>query len=257
TALALDSLGDTLVGRAFTWSSSAPTVASVDATGLITGLAPGTTTIIATSDTKSGTAAITVTNVPVASLAISPASAGVLVGATTQLRATAKDSAGNTLSGRVVTWSSSAPAVATVTSSGLVTGVAAGSATITATSETKTSTATITVTSVPVTSVAVSPASASVQVGGTIQLAATPKDSAGNPLSGRVVTWSSSPAGVVTVSITGLVTATTAGSATVTATSETKTGTAAITVTIVPVATVAVSPASATIPVGGTVQLTA
>src|SRR5439155_20800656 len=99
------------------------------------------------------------------------------------LTATPKDSAGNPLSGRVVTWASSAPGVATVSASGLVTGVAAGSATITATSETKSGAAAITVTIVPVASVVVSPATASIQVGGTVQLTATPKDSAGNTLS--------------------------------------------------------------------------
>src|SRR5439155_1217748 len=70
---------------------------------------------------------------PVASVTVTPASATVQGGQTVQLTATLKDANGNLLSGRSVTWSSSNTAVATVDNSGLVSGVAAGSATITAT----------------------------------------------------------------------------------------------------------------------------
>jgi len=153
------------------------------------------------------------------------------VGATSQLTATAKDANGTALSGRVVTWATSNAAVATVSASGLVTGVAAGAATITATSEGQSGTSAMTVTNVPVASVTVSPASGSVTVGATVQLAAVTKDAAGNVLTGRTVTWSSSNTSVATVSGTGLVTGLTAGTATITATSEGVAGTAAITVT--------------------------
>src|SRR5438309_1094702 len=76
----------------------------------------------------------------------------------------------------------------------------------------------------------VSPAAPTVQVGQTVQLAATPKDANGNPLSGRVVTWSSNNTAVATVDGNGLVTGVTAGSAIVTATSEGQSGTASVTV---------------------------
>jgi hypothetical protein len=151
-----------------------------------------------------------------------------------QLAATTKDSAGNVLTGRVVTWASSASGVATVSASGLVTGVAAGTATLTATSEGKSGTATVTVTVVPVASVAVTPSSASVQAGQTVQLTATPKDANGNALTGRTVAWATSNAAVATVSASGLVTGVVAGTATITATSEGKSGSAAITVSVAP-----------------------
>ena len=257
TAVARDSAGGPLAGRPVTWTTSDLAVATVNANGSVTSNAVGSATITATSEGKSGTAAITVTAVPVASLTVNPASASVAVGATRQLSAVTKDSAGNTLTGRVITWSSSNTAVATVNSSGLVTGVAAGSATITATSEGKSGTATITVTNVPVASVTVNPATASIQTGSTQQLSAVTKDSAGNTLTGRVVTWSSSNSSVASVNSSGLVTGVTAGSATITATSEGKSGTATITVIVVPVASVTVSPASANIGVGGTRQLSA
>src|SRR5206468_3343642 len=195
--------------------------------------------------------------VPVSSVTVSPASATVQVGQTVQLTATPKDASGNPLTGRMVTWSSSNNSVASVTSSGLVSGGAAGSATITATSEGQSGTASITVTSVPVASVSVTPTSANVNEGKTVQLTATPKDGGGNPLSGRTIAWSSSNTAVATVSSSGLVTGKVAGSATITATSEGQSGASAITVVHVPVASVTVSPASGSVPAGSTLQLTA
>src|SRR5205823_4330898 len=179
---------------------------------------------------KSATAAVTVTTVPIASVTVSPASANLAVGGTTQLTVTAKDSIGNQLNSRVVTWSTSASSVATVSGSGLVTALAAGSATITATSEGKSAASAVTVTLVPVASVTISPPSATITVGATQQLSAVTKDAAGNTLNGRVVTWSSSAPGIATVNGSGLVSAVAAGSATITATSEGQTGTAVMTI---------------------------
>ncbi|MBZ3666644.1 phage tail tube protein [Pseudomonas monteilii] len=83
--------------------------------------------------------------VPVSSVSVTPSTASIAVAATRQLAASALPSG----AAQNVTWSSSAPSIATVNSSGLVTGVAAGSAVITATSvsdPTKTATSAITVT---------------------------------------------------------------------------------------------------------------
>ena len=250
-----DAAGNVLSGRTITWSSDAPGIVSVSTDGLVSAVASGSATITATSEGKSGAASVTVSVVPVASVSVTPPTAGLLVGGSVQLSATTKDSANNVLNGRPVTWSSSAPGVATVSASGLVTAVAAGSATITATSEGKSGTSSITVTVVPVATVTVAPSTKALRVGFTAQLTATTKDSAGTVLTGRVVTWSSSAPGVATVSASGLVTAVAAGSATITATSEGKSGTSAITVTVAPVATVTVSPATSSLNIGATLQL--
>src|SRR2546429_973258 len=82
---------------------------------------------------------------PVASVTVSPATTSGQVGGTVQLAAVTKDSAGNPLTGRSVTWASSAPGLAIVSATGRVTGVAAGAATITAMSEGKSGTAALTV----------------------------------------------------------------------------------------------------------------
>ena len=256
TATTADSAGNLLSGRSISWSGSDATVASVSSSGLVTSVAQGSASITATSEGQSTAVPVTVTTVPVASLQVSPASANMFVGQTLSLTATPKDAAGNTLTGRPVTWASSSPSVATVSNTGQVAGVTQGSATITATSESKTATATINVAIVPVASVQVAPASASIGVGQTVQLAATPKDSAGSALTGRAVTWTSSAPTVASVSASGLVTGGAVGTATITAMSEGRTGSATVTVALVPVATVVVSPAPATLPVGGTVQLT-
>src|SRR5439155_1858577 len=131
--------------RVVTWSASDASVAIVSSSGLVTGRSAGSAIITATSEGKSGTSAITVTLVPVASVTVNPPSATILVGATQQLSAVTKDATGATLSGRVVTWSTSNAAVAKVSSNGLVSGQSAGSATITATSEGKSGTSSLTI----------------------------------------------------------------------------------------------------------------
>src|SRR3989442_11982905 len=81
----------------------------------------------------------------VASIAVAPSPGTLLVGSTAQLTATAKDSAGSVLTGRAGTWASSNPALATVSATGVVTGVAVGPATIMATAGGEKRTAAVTV----------------------------------------------------------------------------------------------------------------
>lgn len=81
----------------------------------------------------------------VASVTVAPTTADLLVGSTVQLTATPRDAEGNELTGHVVTWASSAPGVASVSPTGLVSGVSACLATITARSEGQQGAASITV----------------------------------------------------------------------------------------------------------------
>src|SRR2546426_12324429 len=78
---------------------------------------------------------VILTNFPVATVSVSPPSVTLSLAATVQLAATVKAADGTPLSGRPVTWTTSAGGIATVSPSGLVTGVAVGTSTITATSE--------------------------------------------------------------------------------------------------------------------------
>jgi uncharacterized protein YjdB len=233
TASVLSVNGSALTGRPLTWSSSNDAIASVSSTGLVTGGAvrggsAETATITVTSDGKSASAAVTVAPISVYAVAISLAQVAVYVGQTVQLGVTVKDVTGGVLTGRAVTWSSALPTIATVSSQGLVTAVAAGTATITATVDGKSTTASVTVALVPVSTVTVTPSTGSLFVGQTLQLSASAKDSTGNTLTGRAVTWSSASPTIATVSSQGLVTAIVAGTVSVTARVEEKTGSTTI-----------------------------
>lgn len=257
TAIARDADGNVLPGRVPTWTSSDPAAATVATSGLATGVAPGATTVTATIEGQSGTTDVTVVPATVATVTVTPATASLDVGTGIILHATLKDARGNTLTGRPVVWTSSDEAIAIVESDdGDVDGVAPGTVTITATSEGKSGTAAVTVVPPAVASVDVAPTTATILVGGTVQLTATPKSANGTPLD-RPVTWASNNPAAATVDAAGLVTGVGAGAATISATSEGKTGSAVVGVGLVPVATVEVTPATAGVTVGATVQLAA
>ena len=260
TATLRDASGNTLTGRTVTWSSSASTIASVAQSGVITAVsAGGPVTITVTSEGRTGTAQVTVAPIPVAAVEVTPASSAITVGETASLAATVRDAGGNTLTGRTVTWSSSAGTIASVSQSGVITAVSAGGpVTITATSEGRSGTAQVTVAPIPVAAVEVAPGSSTIILGETASLNATVRDAGGNALTGRTVTWSSSAGTVASVSASGVVTAVSVGGpVTITATSEGRTGTAQVTVAPIPVAAVEVTPASGTIQVAGTTTLAA
>ena len=268
-AIVKNAQGNVMPGQSVTWSTDNPSAATVDASGVVTGVAAGSATITATSSGKWGTSNITVSVTPppppvVTTVTVAPSTASIVVGATVALSATVKDAQGNVMTGQTVTWSTSNPAAGTVNSSGVVTGIAAGSATITATSAGKSGTSIVTVTSAPppppvVTTVTVAPSTASIAVGATVALAATVKDAQGNVMTGQTIAWSTSNPAAATVNSSGVVTGIAGGSATITATCAGKSGTSSVTVTLPPpvVTTVTVAPSTASIAVGATVALSA
>ena len=235
------------------WSSSDTSVATVSSGGVVTGVAPGDTTITATSNRDTNkTATSEVEVIGVISVGVSPASVSIDVGETTTLTISVTYSDGSTDSD--VGWSSLDESVATVTSSGVVTGVAPGSVTIAATANRDTGKlATSQVTIVSVTSVGVSPTSVSIGIGATTTLTATVTYSDGSTDSD--VSWTSSDTSVVIVSSIGVVTGVAPVSSTITATSNRDNTKSANAVVIV--AGVAVTPKIATIGVGKNVTLTA
>ncbi|MEP6834736.1 MAG: Ig-like domain-containing protein [Gemmatimonas sp.] len=256
-AVVRDAQGNLLTGRPVVWTSSNANVASVSATGVVSAVAPGTASITATSEGKSGSGTVTVSLVPVATVSVVLPAPARYVTQTTQAVATTKDSVGGVLTGRPVVWSTSDPNVATVSASGLVTAKGPGTANITASSEGKTGSAPVTVTLVPVAHVTVSLASPNRFVAEKTQATAVLTDSAGNVLTGRAVLWTSSNATVASVTVAGLVSALAPGSADITATSETIVGKAPITVTLAPVATIVVTLANPSRFVGQTTQASA
>jgi uncharacterized protein YjdB len=256
-ATVADADGLVLTDRTVSWVSGGTGVATVDGSGLITAVAVGTATITALSEGRCAQATITVTPQPVATVEIAPTSASVIAGDSVQLQATTRAADGGVLTGRPVTWSTSDNTVATVASTGLVKAIAPGTASITATSEGQGATATVTVTPKPVASVSVTPPSATLQIGGSLQLTATTLAGDGSTLTGRTVAWDTNSPGAATVGPSGIVTAFALGTATVTATSEGMTGQATITVVQQPVDSVVVTPASAALAPGDTMRLSA
>lgn len=150
SAAVRDASGNALV-RTVTWSSANASVARVDSLGRVTAVGAGSTTIAAAAGGTTGSTSLTVL-APVASVSVAPATSTVETGKTVQLVATTRDASGSALTGRAVTFVSSASNIATVSSSGVVTGVTAGVAVITATSEGRTGSATITVINAPLVS---------------------------------------------------------------------------------------------------------
>ncbi|MEO8622607.1 MAG: Ig-like domain-containing protein, partial [bacterium] len=131
-----DQSGNAMSGQTISWTSGSPAVATINsASGVVTGVAAGTATITASVAGKSASATVTVVPPAVFTVSIAALQAPLLPGQSAQLSTTLKDRTGAVLVNRVVAWSTSAAAVATVDNAGGVTAVSAGTATVFATSE--------------------------------------------------------------------------------------------------------------------------
>ena len=206
--------------RAVAWSSSDRSVATVDKTGTVQGLKPGTATVTATAEGKSGTCTVTVKAkaVNVTEVTLDKTELTLTEGETETLTATVRpDNADN----RKVTWSSDKTEIATVDGAGRVTAVKAGEAVVTVTTEDggKTATCRVTVKAkvVPVTGVDVKPWSVTIGANGTTKLTCTVAPS---NATNRNVRWESDNPSVATVDSDGNVRAVSAGVAKVSAVTE-------------------------------------
>jgi uncharacterized protein YjdB len=252
-AVAKDAKGNVLTGRPVSWSSGAPSVATVSAAGVVSAVAPGSAVVFASIEGKTGSATINVRQLAVTSVTVAPTPNNIAVSAQVQLTATVR--AGTTvLTDRVVGWSSSNEAVAVVSSTGRVTGLKAGAVTITATSEGVSGTAFV---AVGIASVVVTPNPTSVTVGQTRQLTAVARDASNATVAGVPFQWTSASTAIATVDANGLVTGRGAGVVNVSASVGSVSGASAVTVTPPPVETVTVTPAAPIVIAGQSVQLTA
>jgi Big-like domain-containing protein len=149
SVVGFDQNGASISTGTISWTTQDAGVATVNASGLVTGVGQGQTLVIATASGNKHAQALVTVIAPVASVTVAPTSAALVVGANRQLTATTRDGNGNVLTGRIVTWGTSNAGAAAVSTSGLVTAVAPGSATITATSEGQIGTSQITATENP------------------------------------------------------------------------------------------------------------
>ena len=120
------------ISGTLTFTSADPTIATVDATGKVTGVAIGSTTVTVTDGTVSKTFTVNVVATPVTGIDLGDLESGVIipVGGTkdTDITVTPADATDPSL-----TYTSSDPSIATVDADGTITGVAPGTVTITVT----------------------------------------------------------------------------------------------------------------------------
>ena len=220
TATVRDFNGNVVPGAQVTWTSVNTAIATVTPTGLVKGMALGTTSIVASSDSVFANNTVTIVRRVVGEVVVNPSGMSVAVGDTTRLWATVFDTRGEILPDRQITWSSANTAIATVSSTGLVTGVAAGTVAINATADGVSGSTDVQVTQAPVARVDVSPPETQLTVHGTTTLTATTFDANNNVLSGRAVAWESSDTSVFVIGPNGNVIATGPGYQRAIATSE-------------------------------------
>jgi len=185
------------------------------------------------------------------SISVTPTNPSIAFGSNEQFTATGTYSDGSAKDlTATASWSSSATAVATISSGGLATSVAQGVTTISAASGSATGSTTLTVGPPPpsLTSINVTPATPTIPLGLTQQFAAkgTYSDGSTKDLT-STATWSSSATSVATVSSSGLATSMGQGSSTISAESASVTGTATLTVGPPQLTGITVTPALTTV----------
>jgi trimeric autotransporter adhesin len=196
-------------------------LASVSNSGLaLAGSVAGNSVITASMSGFSASANLTVTNANLDSIVVTPTNSTIPVGVFRQFVATGTFSDGSTQNISAVTkWSSSSTSVAQVSSSGLLSAIAVGTATISATLNSSTASTDVTVATPKLISLAIQPSDGKVAVGTGLQLIATGTYNDGSTKSVTgAVTWSSSSKSIVIVNENGFASAPSTGTATITAT---------------------------------------
>ncbi|MCE5250198.1 Ig-like domain-containing protein [bacterium] len=249
---------NSIMQTSISWSVTG-NIGTIDQNGLFTATTAGSGSVIASSGTVTAEVPVTVANPApaLASITITPASADILSGETVQFTATALDADGTAMEAEI-SWSVSGD-IGTIDRNGLFTSTSPGSGTVIASSGSVTAEVPVTVANpAPVlTSITITPASADILSGETVQFTATALDADGTAMEAEI-SWSVA-GDIGTIDRNGLFTATTPGSGSVIASSDSVT--VEVPVSVVkpaPVlASITITPASADILTGETVQFTA
>ena len=245
------------------WSSSNSAVASISnaspTKGMAHGVSAGTVTITATSGSISGTASLTVTSATSTALAISPSNGSLPIDVSQQFTATATFSDGTSQDvTNVVSWSSSASSVASITVSGLVTAKNLGTTNISASFESTSATTPLTVNANNLSSITVQPGNGSIAPGTKTQFTATGtfNDGSTHNLT-SAVTWSSSNPAFASINSSGTVSGLAPGGVTITASLGSVTQSVPFNVTNATIVSISVTPTSQSVPTGWRLQFTA
>lgn len=240
-------------------ASSGPTIANVNAQGVVTGVALGVVQVSAAYQGVTGSTSLTIGQSVLLSISVGPNQSSLPLGESEQLTATANFSDGTTQNFTPsATWTSSGPAIANVNAQGVVTGISMGTAQLSVVYQGLTGTASITVGPPALLSITVNPAQSSLPVGESAQLAATGSLSDGSTQNlTQSASWSSSGSTIASVSPGGKVIANAAGTATISATAGSVTGSANFTVTSAVAISLNIVPADVSMVLESSVQLQA
>ena len=222
-----DQNGQAMSGVTVAWTSGDPSVATVQASGLVKAVANGTATVTAAAGSVSGTASVTVEQ-RLTEVRVSPdADTLVALGDTLRLSAEAFDANGHPVAGAEFAWASGDEMVATVDASGVVTAAGNGEANITAAAGSTVGSATVVVAQVAA-EVTVTPGHDTLLVTDTVPLLAEVYDSNAFPIVDAEILWSSEDESVASVDTLGWVAAVGEGVTIITASADDVDGTAEI-----------------------------
>ncbi len=266
TATAYDASNNPVPTATFTWSALG-TAGAVNSSGVLTAsCTPGTLSnaVTATSNGRSGSANLTITTAPIASLVVSPANATVRSQQSQQFSVMALDVCGNPVASPAVTWVATGSAGIIDTTGQYTAGCTRGAfpMSIVATAGSVTGRASVTVDPGVLSNVSLSPTSASLAINATRQFTGSASDGCGNPLTSTITYATTVPGGNVNTS--GLFSAgATPGTfnAGLTASASegaiTRSASANLTITGGAVASVTVMPSNATLGTGATLNFMA
>jgi len=216
-----------------TWQATPSSVATITTHGDLTGVGKGVAQVSASYQGLTGSASVTVGSAALVTITVSAHESSLPLGESEPLTATGVFSDGTTQSvTQSATWSSSAPQVASVNSTGMIEGKALGTATITATVASVTGTAMLTISPAVAIALNLTPAATSLLLGNSTQLQAIATFSDGTTQDvTATATWSSNQPGITSVSGSGLVATVRVGTAAILAETAGLTGSSTITVT--------------------------
>ncbi len=211
-----------------TWSSSDLTVLRVAGDGEVTAFLPGMVRIRAAYEGQVAEVSFLVTRVDVADMRITSRVTTVGAGERVRLVAQATDRLGSVLTGRIITWVSSHPEIATVAPDGTVCGISPGTARITASIGAGAASVEIRVPPVSVSGLRLEPASLTLRLGESARVRAVAQNLPGGIPAGVPVEWQSSDPLIAAVSRDGVVSGLRFGAARIAATAGGKRATLAV-----------------------------
>jgi uncharacterized protein YjdB len=241
-----------------TWTTSNAPAAKISSNGLVRALSPGTASVGASLASVSASMTVDVTNAQIVSISITPAGSTIAAGTRLSLTATGSFSDSSTqVINRDVTWTSDNTGVATVGPTGLLTGIAAGTANIGTSLDGVTATVPITVSGISLVSIQLTPATATLAPASVLSYMAKGTFSDGTTQNiTNAVTWTSSIPAVATIN-GGLATGQSGGAAVIMAQQGSVSGSANLVVDSSPLISIQVTPANGTVAQQTAAQLTA